>query len=84
MPLVAQSPPPASAQIICLDSLGAVTAAAAAELAAMGFVAIGRYVNIQESAGGFAISPDELNAIARWMGCWAIQEGRAGGWSDAA
>jgi hypothetical protein len=84
MSLVVETAPLASSRIVCLDCLAHVDASTAADLEGAGFAAIGRYVNLHEGAGGFAIDSAELDGIARFLGCWAIQEARSGGWSVTA
>lgn len=68
---------------LVLDCLYPLTAWQVSGLAASGkYAAVGRYVNLTEGAGGFALSPAELALATAKLGIFVIQEGRSSGWNE--
>jgi hypothetical protein len=84
MDLIEVVAPAASPRIILLDSLAHLDAAAARLAAALGYVAVGRYVNLHDGLDGFSLTVAELAAITSSVGCFPIQLARTNGWTAAA
>lgn len=67
---------------LVLDSLSPLTAWQASAIGAAGYPAVGRYVNLSEGPGGFALSGGEVALVTPKVGLFVIQEGRSSGWSE--
>lgn len=68
---------------LVLDCLQPLTAWQVSGIAASGkFAALGRYVNLSEGGGGYALSATELAMAAPKVGIFVIQEGRSSGWNE--